>query len=218
MHLAAVVAVAWALPMQADTVVVLGAVERDLTGDGRPEVLRLVGEGNAADSLAVTFSIESSGQVLFRTALASLTRMMGFDAGRREVPAAEHRTRLDEYGRWFFGESKFMRPDTFVARLRQSARRHEALIPDVIERDRRRQAVVDSLVRAGQTILDAERTAQFRLRRRGAPYDTAHAAETWDEIRRTGVTVFQYSPGGDGLTAIAWSERDRRFYRLLECC
>jgi len=218
MHLAGVVALAWALPMQADTVVVLGTVERDLTGDGRPEVLRLVGEGNAFDSLAVTFSIESSGRVLFRTALASLTRTIGFGAGRREISAAEHRTRLDEYGGWFFGESKFMRPDTFVARLRQSGRRHEALIPEVIERDRRRQAVVDSLVRAGQTILDAERTAQLHLRRWDAPYDTARAVGTWDEIRRTGVTVFEYSPGGDGLTAIAWSERDRRFYRLLECC
>jgi hypothetical protein len=204
--------------MQADTVVVLGSAERDLTGDGRPEVLRLVGEGNPVDSLAVTFSIESSGQVLFRTALAPLTRTIGFDAGRREISAAEHRTRLDEFAGWFFGDNKFLRPDTFVARLRRSGPGHVARIPAVIDRDRRRQAVVDSLVRAGQTTREAEGTAHFHLPPWGSPYDTARAVAIWDEIRRVGVTVFEFSPGGDGLTAIAWSERDRRFYRLLECC
>jgi hypothetical protein len=214
----AVAALALGVPIQPDTVRVLGAVERDLTGDSRPEVLRVVAEGESVDSLAVTLTIESSGQILFRTALAPLTRTVGYDAGRRRISPAEHRTRLEEFGDWFFAESKFMRPDTFVARLRGSAGAHVGLIPDVIDRDRRYPAVVDSLIRAGYARAEAERRVRFLLRSSGTPYDTANAVRTWAAIQRSGVTVFEYSPGGDALTAIAWSVRDRRFYRLLDCC
>src|SRR5688500_11950377 len=43
------------IPTRPDTVIVLGMVERDLTGDGQPEVLRLTGVGQSTDSLDVTF-------------------------------------------------------------------------------------------------------------------------------------------------------------------
>lgn len=52
--------------------------------------------------------------------------------------------------------------------------------------------------------------------RRGA--DSRTAAEIWNEMRNRDLTIFQYSAGGDGLTAIAWSPSDQRFYRLWECC
>ena len=61
-------------PPPTDTVLVLGLVERDLTGDGQPEILRLTGVGRTTDSLDVTFVIESSGDTLFRRELEPLTR------------------------------------------------------------------------------------------------------------------------------------------------
>lgn len=70
----------------------------------------------------------------------------------------------------------------------------------------------------GQTLSQAERSARLLLRGWGTPYDTARAVRTWAEIRRAGVTLFEFSPGGDAIIVIAWSSRDRRFYRLLECC
>jgi len=155
---------------------------------------------------------------VFRTALAPLTRTVGFDAGRRETTAAEHRALLDHYGDWFFADDKFKAPAAFVAWLRQSLPPHVALIPDVIDRDRRRPAVVDSLIEAGLTRLEAERMAQIHPGSSGALSDTTGAVRVWEEMQRAGVTVFTFSPGGDILTAIAWSERDQRFYRLLECC
>jgi hypothetical protein len=36
---------------------VLGLVERDLTGDGKPETLRVVGVGPPVDNLDATFTI-----------------------------------------------------------------------------------------------------------------------------------------------------------------
>jgi hypothetical protein len=184
------------IPTRTDTVIVLGMVERDLTGDGQPEVLRLTGVGQSMDSLDVTFVIESSGDTLYREQLEPLTTVVGFDAGRRKLSPSEHRAQLDEFDDWFLDTAKFMRPEEFVERLRRSAAWHIAEIPDVIARDRRRQA--SSLP--------------------GARLDSAEAVDVWNEIQSSGVTVFRYSPGGDGTTAIAWSVRDRRFYRLLECC
>ena len=124
------------LALQADTTVVLGQVERDLTGDGEPEILRVVGVGSTTDNLALTFTIESAGRTIYRFGLAPLTRTVGFDAGRHVVSAEEHRARVMEFGRWFFAEEKFQRPAEFLESLRRSARGRVAEIPEVIARDR----------------------------------------------------------------------------------
>ena len=187
---------------EADTVVTLGMVERDLTGDGRPEVLRLTGVGQPSDSLDVTLVIESSGDTLFQTRLRPLTRTVGFDRRRGKLSPAEYRSRLDQYGGWFFGDGKFARPAEFVAQLGQARR---AAVPYLIARDRRSQ-LIDSLRAAGRPASEA------------GPNDSADAVDAWEKIQSSGVTVFTYSPGGDAVYGIVWSARDRRFYRIWECC
>ena len=47
--------------LQADATIVLGMIERDLTGDGKPELLRVVGVGPTIDNLDVTFTVENDG-------------------------------------------------------------------------------------------------------------------------------------------------------------
>jgi len=37
-------------------------------------------------------------------------------------------------------------------------------------------------------------------------------------MQTAGITVFQFSLGGDNVTVIGWSATDQRFYGLLECC
>jgi hypothetical protein len=74
-----------------DTTLNLGVVQRDLTADGVPETLSLVGRGKSTDSLEVTFSITSSGRTVYETRWR-MTRVVGFDAGRRVLSAAEHRS------------------------------------------------------------------------------------------------------------------------------
>jgi hypothetical protein len=198
---------------QSDTVVILGMVERDLTGDGRSEVLRLTGVGQSTDSLDVTLVIESSGDTLFQTRLSPLTRTVGFDAGRRKLSPAEYRTRLDQFGGWFFGDGKFARPAEFAEQLGRTSRR-VADIPYVIARDRKRQ-LFDSLRAAGHPVPEAERNAPSLSREW---LDSAGAVAAWEKIQSSGVTVFTYSPGGDAVFGIVWSVPDRRFYRLWECC
>lgn len=177
-------------PARTDTVFVLGTVERDLTGDGRPEVLRLVAAGKSVDSLDITFSIISDKTILYTERMVPLTRMWGYDAGRRRSSRSQHRARIAEFPNWFFADSKFLSVEGFIAELRDGGPHHIPLIPGVIDSDR------------------AE----------GAPSDKARAIAVWDAIQRSSVTIFTYSPGGDRVRAIAWSARDQRFYQLWDCC
>jgi hypothetical protein len=50
------------------------------------------------------------------------------------------------------------------------------------------------------------------------PSDRIPGTVIWDEIRKAGVTIFTFSPGGDVVVAIGWNARAGRFYRLLSCC
>lgn len=119
-----------------DTTILLGQVERDLTGDGRAATLRVVGVGRTMDSLDVTFTIASGDSVIFTTRLAPLTRMTGSDAGRRIVSTREHQARLLEFAGWFFDSTKFAFPIAFVDELQRSAPGRVAEIPRVADRDR----------------------------------------------------------------------------------
>ncbi len=131
--LLALLATVFLMPHAAtDTNVTFGIVQRDLTGDGVPELLTLKGIGSTIDTLEVTFTIQSSGRVLYDRAWR-LTRA-SFDP-RRRITDAELRARLGEFGNEFFAESKFMSPQGFLSWLQASARLHIPLVPDVIARD-----------------------------------------------------------------------------------
>ncbi len=166
-----------------DTTVTFGVVKRDLTGDSIPEILTLSGTGDTIDSLEVTFTIQSSGRSRYSRTWG-LTRA---SVDRRRISDAELRTRLTEYGRAFFADSKFMSPPRLLAWLQASARLHIPLIPDVI---------------AGEM----------------TPNNLQRARTIWEEMQAAGITVFEFSPGGDAITVIGWSATDYRFYNLLECC
>ena len=171
------------LSLQADTTVVLGHAERDLTGDGKTEILRVVGAGPTIYDLGVTFTIESAGKTIYRYDMGRMTR-----TGRRHVMSpSQYRAWIKEYGQSFFGQGKFQRPQEFVEFLSTSARGHIAEIPNVIASDQ-----------------DAS--------------ETVAASVIWEEIQKSPVTIFTFSPGGDRIEAIAWSARAERFYRLFECC
>jgi hypothetical protein len=124
---------------QPDTTVLLGQAERDLTGDGRAETLRVVGVGRTVDSLDLTFTIAADDSVIFSIRLAPLTRMVRFDAGRRLVTPREHQARLVEFAGWFFDSTKFMSPSAFVDDLQRATQGRVAEIPRVADRDRHSQ-------------------------------------------------------------------------------
>jgi hypothetical protein len=207
-----------ALPAPPDTTVVLGLLERDLTGDGQLEVLRLQGVGESTDSLTVTFTIEAGDRVLYRASHLPVTKTVGYDAGRRLLSAEEHADRLAEYGAFFFADEKFQSPEQFVEDWLMNGRHHVLLIPEVIARDARRQVVIDSLVSEGQELETATQGSWRLLGDTNSPEALARGEGVWMSIQRSRMTVFEYSPGGDSVIPIAWSEAEGRFYRLVECC
>lgn len=171
--------VALAVMLQPATTVDLGMVERDLTGDGKPEILRVVAAraaraagavGPALDNLEATFTIESGGRTIYLFRLEQLQR-----------------ARVSEFSRWFFADEKFQRPAQFVDTLGAMARLRVPEIPSVIDRDRQAS-------------------------------ETRNGSEIWEEILKSPVTIFTFSPGGDTIVAIGWSAQAGRFYRLVECC
>jgi hypothetical protein len=201
----------------ADTIVTLGIVERDLTGDGVVEVLSLTGVGATIDSLEVTFRIQSSGRTLYAHTWP-MTRILGFEGSRRVLSDAELRAHLKEFGGWFFEESKFMTPDGFLAELRDQAPLYIAQIPSLIARARRYRYVLDSILTAGEDSGQARRKAPYTLGQYETPGNLSHATAVWEEIRAAPVIVFEYSIGGDAVTAIVWSPTDRHFYDIFNCC
>jgi hypothetical protein len=132
----------------------------------------------------MTFTIRSSGRTLY-TRTWRLARA-NYDGGGTPT-GAEHRARLSEYGRWFFGDTKFMSPERFLANLRSSARLHIPLIPEVISH---------------------QMTGP----------DSTRARMIWEQMQTAGITIFEFSPGGDAVMSIGWSATDRQFYNLVECC
>ena len=140
------------MALQADKPVTVGQIERDLTGDGEPEILRLVGVGPTMDNLSVTFVIESAGRTIYRFQLAPLTRGAGV------LAAEDPRARIKDYERWFFGEEKFQRPEEFVDSLRVQARERALQIADVIASDRQASDTV-----AGRVIWDEIRNAPVTI-------------------------------------------------------
>jgi hypothetical protein len=185
---------------QTDTVLTLGSRSIDMTGDGRAETLTLVGTGPSIDSLEVTFQILSSGAVLYAASLRPITRAIGFDGPRRT--SAQQAEFVSRFGRDFFADAQFVSASRFLSDLRGMAPGRVAEIPSVIARHR--VAYQDHAV--------------GRLERAPLSTDTTGAGAVWADMLTRDRIVFRFSPGGDLTTAIAWSGRDRRFYRLLECC
>ena len=122
--------------LQENTTVVLGHAERDLTGDGRPEILRVVGVGATMDDLGVTFTIESGGRPIYRYDMGRMSRTVRYDGSRQVLSPRQHRDRIKEFGAFFFDKKKFEPPAEFVKSLRRMSRLAVAEIPRVIERDR----------------------------------------------------------------------------------
>ncbi len=187
MLLVATIALAATAALRGDTTVVLGAAERDLTGDGKSESLRLVGIGASVDSLNVTFTVEDGGRTIFRASVRLASRTQ-YERRLRSILRMEYRDWLKDVGTSFFAEVKFQKPGAFLARLRESIPGRITEIPSII---------------AGQ---------------RATVRDSLTGADIWNEIQRADVTLFEFSTGGDAVTAIGWSRRDGKFYRLFECC
>ena len=191
MVLSVLATLAFAAFTPADTVIMLGSREIDMTGDGRAETLQLVAAGPSVDSLSITFSILSTFDLLYAVEL----HPFGFDGPQAKLTSNERMERLSRFSAAFFDDRKFTTPAGFLAGLDKQAPGRIEEIPRVMARDR---AEASSVGRSAS--------------------DTTGVGAIWRDIQQGGLPVFEFLTGGDASTAIGWSRTERRFYRLFQCC
>ena len=125
-----------AVAVESQAPLVVGVVERDLTGDGKPEILRVVSDAETDGEPGLTFTIESAGKLIYRSRVALPSDGSRVNEGRKGLSADAQRIQLNEFAGWFFADEKFQRPDDFVASLRRQAPSAVTEIAEVIARDR----------------------------------------------------------------------------------
>jgi hypothetical protein len=183
-----------------DTALVLGSREIDMTGDGRPETLVLLGIGPSLDSLDLTFQIIADDRIVFAAAMRPLTRRIVADGQPRFRTPSEQLDYVAEYGRSFFADSRFVPAPRFLESYNRGTNPPSRRIPDVIARHR--------------VAYRANPLGGLDL---GPAADTTGAGSVLQEILAGGRPVFRISIGYDNTTEIAWSRLDQRFYRLIAC-
>jgi hypothetical protein len=118
-----------------DTTVVFAQTERDLTGDGRPEVLKLVGVGPSIYNLEPTLTIADAGRVIFTDQFMPMTRQIDFDGPVRLRTEAQHREFLREYGGWVFASSQFSSPAEYLRQMRSNIAHDPPARPPLVDRE-----------------------------------------------------------------------------------
>lgn len=185
------------------------AIQRDMTGDGIPEVLQLTARGTRIDSLNVRFEIASRDRVLFE---AEWNTRGHFNWDRRTHSDAEVRLGTEAALESFFESRRFTEIGDFQSPMREP----EDVPLAVINRQQRYASILDSLVIQGE---DSPEARQAAIQGRYAPpYESPRSKATWQAMLDRRVLVFAFSPGGDSVQTIAWSPLDQRFYELMECC
>ena len=141
----------------ADTTFVFAEIQRDMTGDSLDEHMVLLASGDPADSLLMTFKIESRGRVLYTDSFI-VNRVIGIDAGRHVASEEEWQGVLEFY-RGFFADQKFEVIGGFVERIPPPSS-FEFPVHLEILRQARIRSVETRLVQEGLSAAEAERQAR----------------------------------------------------------
>ena len=207
-------------PIQPDTVLTVGEVHRDLTGDGVPERLALIARGSAGDSVEFHFTVDSSGELLYER---TWTLTSFYDDSGRELSREEMVGRVDEwvadFRAWFFRDGSFW---PVAEASEHISPPHPVVLggppEEEIQWQRLLLAKVDSVRAAGVPEADALLHAEKAMPRYRSAYDTVAGRAAWDEMLSAGVTAFGFSIGSENWQAIVWSPTDERFYESGSCC
>jgi hypothetical protein len=172
----------------ADTTVVLARTERDLTGDGIAEVLTVTAVGPTVDSLPSV----------------TFTVVAGADTIYRYRLAPLTRT----VG--FDGDKQRISAEENRVRLAE----YEAWFFGQ-SKFQSAAAFIEHLRSFSREHVDQ---IPASIARSAAAGDSMDTRELWREMQAAPITIFEFSPGGDEVVAIGWSQRAKRFYRLFYCC
>jgi hypothetical protein len=192
-----------------------GAVEisrqrsEDLTGDGRAERFTLTARGPTIDSLDVRLEIRSPEDALLYAASWRSELYFTYDdrgAMTDSAAGAKVRAHLD---RVLASEAFASGPLGTVRDTMRLTMMRDAIRYDIAKADWRAQHGL-----APGAPLPPESHDPIEVLARAVP-----AARIETLVRELeGRPSFKYFSGGEETTAIAWSERERRFVTIFSCC
>lgn len=184
------------------------SVERDLTGDGQPERLRLALSGTEPGDLEVAFTVSSGGRELFSEDWNSRLYFV-YAEPIEDIPPDSVRARVRDRVSEFFAAEKFgkVAVDDMVT---------PAIATDLIARQLAYAEALESLP-DDMPEEEAELAAHDRANADSDRY-RAEASAIWREMLDASLPTFVFFSGGEYTRTIAWSPSAGRFFSIWECC
>lgn len=180
--------------------------ELDVTGDGRPDTLLLQAFGRVVDSMAITFSVITSGDTVLVDDWESdyqlidpPTEAIAIGPGRDAYVRRALDSTLARVQIAAFNDSTLSRP--WIPRT-----------PDYLCGDDANNCIVGEV----RTELAPKGWTADRIRI--APFDTARARAIVDDIRRTAVKSMTLAYGYETVNTYVWSQLAKKFYTVAACC
>jgi hypothetical protein len=185
----------------------------DLTGDGRPERLRVIAAGPRFDSLDVRLEIRSPDDRLLYLAGWSSRRYFHYDPLEGKADTTVERIVRGHIDR-ILGDSSFITRYAIGPGGERFAVDSEVVRYDVAEAEvKRRQGIPDTVEAPLSVVIHvADDSSGVRASTEVGARTRALVAEL------RGRPTFTYFAGGELTNSIAWSDREQRFVRVFSCC
>ena len=187
----------------------------DLTGDGRPETIRVQAHGTRPESLAVEMTITSAGRELYRVEWNSVLYFF-YDEPVSEIPGDVVLSQVNSQFARLLAESAF-EPFTTLDYP-------TAWVPTVPDSDDPRDRIAWTLKAepARRRLTDSLGTepssVQLARYRWTFPVDTAAVNRVWRDMAGLDLVSFTFFSGGEHLRKIVWSPMRQEFMVVWSCC
>jgi hypothetical protein len=187
--------------------------DHDLTGDGRPERLRVIARGPGFQSLDVRLEIRGADERLLYLARWNAERYFHYDGLAGKADSTIERIVRGHVDR-LLADTAFVARVAYDPRGRPAAVDTEAVRYDLAEMDvRRRRGVADTMPSPTNLVIHvAEDSGGVRTRADVSARVRTLATELATRPR------FTYFAGGEETYSLAWSDSERRFVRVFACC
>lgn len=184
-------------------VAIAHAASRDLTGDGRPEQVRVTARGPSYEKLDVRLAIlDAAGAELYAHAWTTDSYFKYTEPAQRS--AAADRRKVETQLARLVADTAFTHRFTVDARGRRSEIDTAAIRYHLAETALAERQGGGAAGRPVLSAVDASKVADTLVTR------------VADDVR--GKPSYTYFAGGEETYTIRWSERLRRFVRVFACC
>jgi len=190
---------------------------RDLTGDELPDTLVVTAEGKVSDSLRARFQIRSRGRVVWVREWSSAASLL-----HEEWQTMQQRDSIIRF--WLRG---VLAGKVFPVRAKTQSVKNVPLDRDWVPagrfntndpRDLIAHALRFEQLRPALTPSSPDSVYWQLWDEAWTSPDTVSVSLIWRTMLAENIPVYEYAIGVEGITQIAWSSRQGRFFEIDACC